>query len=76
MERLGAWRRVWGDPAVIFQDLSFKKDGQGLFRRDWSDRTMEMAFSWQRAGLEGILGRNFQFQFPCEGGEALAQGAP
>jgi len=34
-------RRLWGDLVVAFQDLkgAYKKAGEGLFTRAWSDRT-------------------------------------
>ena len=53
-------RRLWGDLIAAFQYLNgaYRKDVEGLFIRDCSDRVRGNGFKLKRVDLDQIEGRN------------------
>ncbi|KFP99506.1 hypothetical protein N329_04800, partial [Haliaeetus albicilla] len=67
-DRLREWglfclkkRRLWGDLTAAFQHLkgTYKKDGEGLFTRAYSDRTRGNGFKLQEGGFRLDVRKKF-----------------
>ncbi|RMC01234.1 hypothetical protein DUI87_22183 [Hirundo rustica rustica] len=64
--------KLWGDLSVALRCLKgLQERWRETMDKGWRDRTRGMASQCQRAGMDGCG----QGIVPCEGGQALAQGA-
>ena len=63
-------RRLWGDLRAAFQYLkgAYKKSGEGLFTKAWSDRTMGNGFKLKEGRFRLHIRKKYY-----GGGEALEQ---
>ena len=54
----------------MYMKGTFRKDGEGLLKRTYSDRTRGNGFKWRKFMLISDIGKKILY---CEGGEALEQ---